>query len=119
MTMFVLKFLILFLSVQPHMMHDPCGHLNSLFPSMTNCLCSHLYPKPLSELTVALENGKIIHRRRDTGIFLFKHTQRSIVKLDNKWVVPYNPYFVAKYDSHKNEEVMLNLVNVKMICFHD
>jgi hypothetical protein len=59
---------------------------------MKNGHCSHSYPKQLTEVTVALENGKIIHRRQNTGRVVLKHSERNIVELDNKWVVPYNPY---------------------------
>jgi hypothetical protein len=52
--------------------------------SMKNDHCSHSYPKELNEVTVALENEKIIHRSRNTGRVVLN-------MLDNKWAVPYNP----------------------------
>jgi hypothetical protein len=65
-------------------------------PCMKNGHCSHAYPKQLTEVTVALENGNIIHRRRNTERVVLKHAQGNIVELDNKWVVPYNPYLLTK-----------------------
>jgi Helitron helicase-like domain at N-terminus len=55
---------ILLQSVKSHMMHGPCGVLNQYCPCMKNGHCSHSYPKQLTEVTVALENGKITHRRQ-------------------------------------------------------
>ena len=106
---------ILFQSVKSHMMHGPCGVINQSCPCMKNGHCSHSYPKQLNEVTVALENGKIIHRRRNTGRVVLKHAQRNIVELDNKWVVPYNPYLLTKYDCHINVEICNSVSSVKYL----
>jgi hypothetical protein len=51
-----------------------------------------LASKQLTEVTILLANGKIIHRYRNTGRVVLKHAQQNIVELDNKWCIPYNSY---------------------------
>jgi hypothetical protein len=57
---------------------------------MKNDHCSHSYPKQLTGVTVALENGIITRRRQNTGSVVLKHAQQNIVELHSKWVVQYN-----------------------------
>ena len=49
------------------------------------------------------------YRRRDNG--------RSVTKrgcqLDNRWVVPYNPYLTSKYGAHINVQVCTSIRAVK------
>ena len=51
---------MLFQSIESHMMYGPCRDINPPYPCMQNGHCSHSYPKQLTEVTVALENGKSV-----------------------------------------------------------
>ena len=63
--------------------------------------CSKKYPKRFNECTSLDNYGYPTYRRRDDG--------RTItiggVALDNRWVVPYNPYLSRKYNAHINVEI--------------
>ena len=38
--------------------------------------------------------------------------------LDNRWVVPYNPYLVAKFDCHINVEICLTIKSMTYIYIY-
>lgn len=38
-----------------------------------------------------------------------------MVEVDNRWVVPYNPFLAAKYNSHINVEIANSVATVKYI----
>ncbi|XP_060667916.1 uncharacterized protein LOC132799625 [Ziziphus jujuba] len=50
-------------------------------------------------------------RRRDDGCKV--KVRRSV--LDNRWVVPYNPYLLAKFDCHINVEICSTIKTVKYL----
>ena len=70
-----------------------------------NGKCSKGYPKDfLKETIVDPDNFYAIYRRRspsDGGRSAFKSGQT----IDNRWVVPYNPYLSSRYQCHINVEV--------------
>ena len=37
------------------------------------------------------------------------------IKLDNRWVVPYNPYLLLKYNAHINVEICITVSAVKYL----
>jgi len=39
---------------------------------------------------------------------------RNVI-VDNRWVVPYNPWLLLKYDCHINVEVCSNIKNIKYL----
>ncbi|KAH7512984.1 hypothetical protein FEM48_Zijuj12G0148300 [Ziziphus jujuba var. spinosa] len=57
------------------------------------------------------ENSFPLYRRRDDGC---KVKVRGSV-LDNRWVVPYNPYLLAKFDCHINVEICSTIKAVKYL----
>ena len=83
------------------MMHGPCGADNPESPCMVNGVCSKSFPKPFSDSTM-LTDSYPIYQRRDNG--------RSVVvkgkMLDNRFVVPYNPYLLLKFGAHINVEAI-------------
>ncbi|XP_027156957.1 uncharacterized protein LOC113758203 [Coffea eugenioides] len=95
-----------------HMLHGPCGSMNPSNPCMKqNHKCKNNYPKDFSEYTKHEKNSYPIYRRRDDGskIYIKEH------ELDNRWIVPYNPYLLAKYDCHINVEIYSAIEAVKYI----
>ncbi|KAJ6439008.1 hypothetical protein O9K51_08411 [Purpureocillium lavendulum] len=55
------------------------------------------------------------YRRRDTGERVEKRVGGNTVWLDNRWVIPYNPYLSRKYNAHINVEVSSNIHAVKYV----
>uniref|UniRef100_A0A803PDK8 ATP-dependent DNA helicase n=1 Tax=Cannabis sativa TaxID=3483 RepID=A0A803PDK8_CANSA len=95
-----------------HMMHGPCGTLNPTNVCMLqNKTCKSKYPKPFSSTTTRGDNSYAIYRRRNSG---HKVTVRKTL-LDNGWVVPYNPYLLAKFNCHMNVEVCSTIKAVKYL----
>jgi len=40
------------------------------------------------------------------------------IKIDNSWVVPYNPYLLLKYDCHINVEVCASIKSIKYLFMY-
>nr|XP_047122906.1 uncharacterized protein LOC124806222 [Hydra vulgaris] len=74
------------------MIYGPCGILNPNSPCMKDGVCSKNYPKDFNANTVAVHNGYPRYRRRDNG--LVNNIKGGNV--DNRWVVPYNPWLSKK-----------------------
>ncbi|XP_021867210.2 uncharacterized protein [Spinacia oleracea] len=96
-------------------MHGPCGHLNPQCPCMkhkghTNH-CKSGYPKKFCPETKTSKDGFPLYRRRDTSDAV------SIRKahLDNRWVIPYNPYLSSLFDCHINVKVFSSIQAVKYL----
>lgn len=94
-----------------HMMHGPCGVLNSNAVCMRDNKCSKEFPKDFNEYTRESVNGYPIYKRSDNG---FSADVRG-ASLDNRYVVPYNPYLLAKFNCHLNVEVCTTIKSVKYI----
>ncbi|XP_074296881.1 uncharacterized protein LOC141627538 [Silene latifolia] len=98
-----------------HMMHGPCG---KEFPK---CQCMQLkkgkrvckseYPKKFSDFTTNGSDCYPLYRRRDTG----KTVLVRKVKMENRSVIPYNPYLLAMFDCHLNVEVCSTIKIVKYL----
>ncbi|KAL6582875.1 hypothetical protein OROMI_004953 [Orobanche minor] len=93
-----------------HMMHGPCGLLNPSNVCMRDRKCKNRYPKDYVESTSQHEDSYPMYRRRNDGRSVSVRHQM----LDNRWVVPYNPYLLAKFDCHINVEIC---VGVKLIKY--
>uniref|UniRef100_A0A453CK12 ATP-dependent DNA helicase n=1 Tax=Aegilops tauschii subsp. strangulata TaxID=200361 RepID=A0A453CK12_AEGTS len=81
------KYPELYKMVVKHMMHGPCGVLNPKNVCMQKGSCKNYYPRP------------------------FVRGQ----ELDNRWVVPYNPYLLRRYNCHINVEVCSSIKAVKYL----
>lgn len=86
--------------VDEFMIHGPCGEYNPSCPCMKDGRCSKGYPKKFCDATTIDDDGYPIYRRRDDGRFVVKNG----VSLDNRWVVPYNPGLLKKFQAHINVE---------------
>lgn len=102
----------LYNAVVKHMMHGPCGILNPHNVCMNKKHeCKNKCPREFSEVTKSGENSYPIYRRRNSGIVV--NVRGSL--LDNRWVVPYNPYLLAKFDCHINVEICSTIKAVKYL----
>jgi hypothetical protein len=87
-------------SVASFMIHGPCGAAKLKSPCMNGRRCTKYFPKKHQKSTFIDEDGYPSYRRRDSGLFVNK----GGVKLDNRSVVPYNPYLLMRYQGHVNVE---------------
>ncbi|CAI9281112.1 unnamed protein product [Lactuca saligna] len=85
----------LFRMVMKHMIHGPCGDLNPLNVCMKKGFCKNLYPKAFCCETTQTDDTYPTYRRCNDGV---KVMVRG-VELDNRWVVPYNPYLLCRWIS--------------------
>uniref|UniRef100_A0A0G4F472 Helitron helicase-like domain-containing protein n=1 Tax=Chromera velia CCMP2878 TaxID=1169474 RepID=A0A0G4F472_9ALVE len=112
-----------------HMIHGPCGDLAACAATSYKppCFdekkgaCDKHFPKPFSLQTVDTEDGYPLYRHRppnpssglqeDTG-----HTAEVRgVRMDNRWVVPYNKPLLLKYNCHLNVEFCRSVKCVKYL----
>uniref|UniRef100_A0A182N6N5 ATP-dependent DNA helicase n=1 Tax=Anopheles dirus TaxID=7168 RepID=A0A182N6N5_9DIPT len=101
----------LYETVTKCMMHGPCGRSNLQAPCMKDGTCSKHYPKAFCEQTSRANNGYPLYRRRNNGRTV---TVKGVV-LDNRHVVPYNPWLSHKYNCHINVEVCTTVTSVKYL----
>lgn len=90
-------------AVAEYMLHGPCGSAFRESPCMnrqTNC-CSKHFPKSFISETKIDDYGFPIYRRRDVPE---RYVEKKGVKLDNRFVVPYNLDLIIKYQAHINVE---------------
>jgi hypothetical protein len=111
--------------VKTALVHGPYGVICPTAPCMKNIqqgrntVCSKKYPRAFQERTTIQENGYPIYRRRNNGQSFTIPLQggppgmRHIV--DNRWIIPYNPYLTWKYKAHINVEVCAFVQAVKYI----
>ncbi|CAL8129145.1 unnamed protein product [Orchesella dallaii] len=97
------------------MMHGPCGSFKRDAPCMDEkegtYQCTKAFPKPFCDRTNTNKDGYPEYQRRDDG----RTVMKSGHELDNRWVVPYNPYLCRKYNAHINIEVCSTVKSVKYI----
>lgn len=103
------------------MIHGPCGIFNTKLSCMENGHCKRKYPRDFSDSTVILENGYPQYRRRSPeagGHTSAKFIRGQRVVLDNRWVVPYSPYLLRKYNCHVNIEYCNTVSSVKYLFLY-
>jgi hypothetical protein len=100
---------LLFETVKKCMVHGPCGAANPRSPCMENGRCTKRYPKAFTDRTVMDDNGYPQYLRPNDG----RAYDVRGVQVDNSWIVPYNPYFSAKYNCHINVECAVSLGSFK------
>ncbi|KAL5575313.1 hypothetical protein UlMin_017012 [Ulmus minor] len=88
-------------TVVKHMIHGPCGDMNPANVCMKkNGKCKNHYPKAYSPETYIGNNSYPKYKRRND---------------DNRWVIPYNPSLLAKFDCHMNVEICSTVKAVKYL----
>ena len=102
----------LFETVSSLLMHGPCGAFGATKPCMNDQgVCSKGFPKAFSEETSLPIDEYPVYRRRDNG----RCVEKNGMVLDNRWVVPYNPYLVKKFKAHINVHVCTSIRAVKYL----
>ncbi|ONM06552.1 hypothetical protein ZEAMMB73_Zm00001d032987 [Zea mays] len=95
-----------------HMMHGPCGSLNPNCPcTKGRASCKNQYPRHFHEATMQGKDSYPNYRRCDDGR---KEKVRGC-ELDNRWVVPYNPYLLRLFNCHINVEACGSIKAVKYL----
>ena len=97
--------------VKSCMIHGPCGHVRPNSICMDEGVCTKGYPKEYSAHTLESVDGYPRYRRRDNG----RTIKVMDVELDNRWVVPYNPWLLLKYAAHINVEACMSIKSVKYL----
>ena len=80
--------------IMSNMIHGPCGEINKNSPCMDDNKCTKSFPKDFSASTIINSNGYPTYRRRNTGIIYSLNRKTNSPRVDNRWVVPYNPYLL-------------------------
>ncbi|GBM54045.1 hypothetical protein AVEN_220606-1 [Araneus ventricosus] len=92
------------------MIHGPCGTLNPNSPCMREGVCTKQYPKEFREKTEENINGYPMYQRKYTeSVRVGRHD------LNNRWVVPYNPWLSKKFNAPINVEVCASIKSVKYL----
>jgi hypothetical protein len=102
--------------VKSAMIHGPCGELDRGAPCLDGNGCTKRYPRAFCEETSVGEDGYPLYRRRDHPHTAFdKVVNGRTVRMDNRWVVPYNPYLTRRYKCHINVEVCSSIKVIKYL----
>lgn len=86
------------------MIHGPCGAENLHAQCMSDGQCTKQFPKAFNTETLPNVRGYPLYRRHPG-----EQAKVRNVLMDNRRVVPYNPYLSFKYNSHINVEVVMSL----------
>uniref|UniRef100_A0A453ESA7 ATP-dependent DNA helicase n=3 Tax=Aegilops tauschii subsp. strangulata TaxID=200361 RepID=A0A453ESA7_AEGTS len=106
------KYPELYKMVVKHMMHGPCGALNKFCPCTKNRPGSeNNYPRPFNETTIQGKDSYPLYRRRNDG----RTEMARNCQLNNRWVVPYNPYLLRMFNCHINVEICSSIKAVKYL----
>ena len=97
--------------VKTHMVHGPCGTLNPGSPCMKEGKCSRFDPKMFQPHTVLDVDGFPVYRRRNNGHAI----EKNGVIIDNRYIVPYNPRLLRKYQAHINIEWCNQSTSIKYL----
>lgn len=102
-----------------NMIHGPCGFHNPASPCMKENICSKKYPRQFISETQTGDDGYPTYKRRspdngvNTAVIRVKGTE---MRVDNRWVVPYNPVLSRSFNAHINVEFCQSVKAIKCIC---
>ncbi|XP_022027999.1 uncharacterized protein LOC110929180 [Helianthus annuus] len=91
-----------FAVISKQMMHGPCGEVNPSSPCMHNQKCTKGYPKNYCDETFIRNDGWPYYKRPNNSRTVRVGSQD--IRLDNRYVVPYNRDLLVKYGCHINVE---------------
>ena len=102
----------LFETVSKCMMHGPCHILKIKHPCLNSeGICTKNFPKDFIAESTQNTDGFPLYRRRNDG----RKTLCKGILLDNRSVVPYNPFLSSKYNAHINVEICNSVRAVKYL----
>lgn len=87
-------------AVATYMIHGPCGVANLKSPCMEGRKCTKFYPKKFETSTSIDSDGYPCYKRHNSEVSVHKFG----INLDNRSVVPYNPFLLMRYQGHINTE---------------
>ena len=76
-------------------------------------VCSKHFPHDFASKSQLIEGGYPIYRRRIMNGRKFLSSRGQ--EIDNRWIVPYNPYLLLKYNCHINVEITSSLKSIKYL----
>ena len=88
--------------VNRHMIHGPWGILKRSASCMLTDSCSKQFLNLFSDSTTTTNDGYPSYWRRDN----FHIVLVAGIKLVTRWIVPYNPYLLLKFNAHINVEIL-------------
>jgi len=97
--------------VKKYMMHGPCGHANRKSLCMKDGKCSRYFPKKWQHEIVVDQEGYPVYRRHNDG----KYIDKNEIALYNRYVVPYNPNLLLKYQAYLNIEWCNQSASIKYL----
>ena len=113
---------LLWSTVTKSMIHGPCGDRNPRCVCMVDkdgtSTCKQRYPKEWCPETTILPNASYpVYRRRSVPETAFEKRgfRNQSHAIDNRDVVPYNPYLSQKYNCHINVESCHHIRSVKYL----
>lgn len=101
--------------VQRHMIHGPCGALNTKSPCMREGACTKKFPKSFQSCTSTGHDGYPKYQRLSTDDGGHSTIVRN-QEIDNRWIVPYNPILLRVFDAHINVELCSSVKSIKYVC---
>ncbi|XP_034839966.2 uncharacterized protein [Maniola hyperantus] len=104
-------------AVLDHMIHGPCGPPNRTdLPCWDDekKKCSKFFPKRETDTTFCDDRGFVNLKRNSQNEAEITYRGRKI-KINDRWVVPYNAALLLKYDCHLNVEVSTATAVVKYL----
>jgi hypothetical protein len=105
------KFPMLHDLVWKHMMHGPCDVLNDKCKCMQDGEYRFWFPPQFCDATQMGKDSYPVYRRRDDE----QVVEVRNAKLDNKWVIPFNPSLLMLYNCHINIEMCSSIKTVKYL----
>ena len=78
---------------------------------LENMKCTKHFPKTFQQHTSVDGEGYPLYCRPDDG----RAYEVNGVMVDNRWIVPYNPYLSAKFDCHINVESLVSFSTLKYV----
>jgi hypothetical protein len=111
----------LYAIVTGSMVHGPCGvayqHLNPKCGTDADpTKCKSHYPKDFAEETTRGNRSAPLYRRRNNGrTITVGHGRNRAEGVDNRYIVPFNPFLSTKFNCHINLEVTQGTHTVKYI----
>jgi hypothetical protein len=104
------KYPVLHDLVCKHMMHGSCGVLNDKCTCMQDGECRFRFSRQSCDVTYMGKDLYPIYRRDDEQVVEVRNA-----KLDNRWVIPFNPSLLMLYNYHRNIEICSSINVVKYL----